>query len=453
MRESVNQGAFKIRTDDLDRRVEIALGLSRGDPVTRKEYISPNNQGRFSVIGKLESGVSMLQSAIVNIKKIRGWLGETREFLEKDRHRSSWARIPPSVINNFLLDRLSYIKTTTESASFQGRGLLNGDSGVRGDTTDKRARFIRGSARVISSPSRGYPLAIHQAPRPSVLMGEGLLSRESLRAESAIAIREGTREVVYKIGKEENADSLVSNLRRLLTDQGLDIGVFRSRNNTLFLRHNQLGSRNGFKGISYRTRLISDTPGQYVSARPGVDVAGTIGEESAHGDGGFLIGDKGNRNTDGLVVYFDGEIEFPGQVVDHVKVRQNGILIPLDSTESQVEVLSVPSLVPELLAAGVSNYSGFSDLASIRGNTEAECRDALRLIVWSMTYLEFLRDELKWKEKVYVDRAVGLLRSTIHPRTNGEEMMYLSKEKARDMVDQLKTMLTPSTAMRITSPT
>lgn len=451
MKSHKGQSALFKKTLDFNRRVETALGLSRGDPVLQKDYVSPVEQGRFSVIGKLENTVSMLQTARINIEKIKSWLLEMKDFLEKEQNRTSWAKVPASVINNFLADRLSCIKVMTESVSFQGKLLLNGNSGVFGATTGNNLRFIRGSARVVTSAETGYPITIYQEPKSALLLGAGELNEETLRYEKLIALASGSREVRYKIKEDETPEKLIPNLQRCLQDHGFDISVYRTQDNHLLFKHNQLGSRSSFQGMSYNTRIVSEKPGEYISAEPGADINGTIGSEAAHGDGGFLIGDKGNKKTEGLVVFFDGTIDYPGQIVGYVKVKQNGVLVPLDAEESRMEILSIPSVKPTLLAAGVSNNSGFSDLSVIRGNTDIECRDAIRMTVWSITYLDYLLDELKWKEKIYVDRAVELLRSTIKPQSAGEEMLYLSKDKAKDMVAQLKSMLTPVSVMKVTS--
>lgn len=50
-----------------------------------------------------------------------------------------------------------------------------------------------------------------------------------------------------------------------------------------------------------------------------------------------------------------------------------------------------------------------------------------------------------------MDRAVELLRSTMLPQTAGDEILYLSRDKARTMVDELKGMLTPAMTMKVTS--
>jgi hypothetical protein len=68
-----------------------------------------------------------------------------------------------------------------------------------------------------------------------------------------------------------------------------------------------------------------------------------------------------------------------------------------------------------------------------------------------MTYLDYLIEEFKYNETNFVDRAVELLRSTMSPQSAGEEILYLSRDKAKSMVDELKGMLTPSMTMKVTS--
>ncbi len=445
------QTAIRNRPADKNRRVDPTLGISRGDPRSQKEYISPFEQGRFAMIGKLESGVSKIQTAAVGVEKVKGMLSEMKRFLEEEGYRSFRAQIPVSVINNFLTDRLAHVKMTSETVSFRGQALLNGKSGVKGSVSGRNLRFIRGSARVQSSGKNGYPIAVYQAPRPSILAGAARLTAEEIRRESTIALADDSHEVRYRVRSDENPDSLVNNLQRYLVDNQFDISVYCTQDNHLFFRHNQLGSANSFRGMSNHSRLISDVPGKYKEAEPGADVMGTIGTEQAFGDGGFLIGNRGNPNTDGLVVYFDGMIETPGQIVGCVHVEQNGIRVPVDVSGEKVEILSIPSIQPEMLAIGVSNRSGFTSLKSIRANTVLECRDALKLIEWSMTYLDYLLEELKYNETNFVDRAVELLRTTMAPQSAGEEILYLSKDKARSMVDELKGMLTPAMTMKVTS--
>jgi len=205
-----------------------------------------------------------------------------------------------------------------------------------------------------------------------------------------------------------------------------------------------------FKGMSYQTRLVSSIPGRYLEADLGKDVTGTIGSEQAQGDGGYLIGSPGNRRTDGLVIYYDGAIDYPGQIIGYIWVEQNGIKVPLTLSGSQSEILSLPALQPELLATGVSNRSGFISLDSIQASTVLECRDAIKLILWSMTYLDYLAEELRKKENNYVERAVELLRSTMTRETASEAMMVISKEKAQSMASQLKNMVTPAMMSKVT---
>lgn len=186
-----------VRKPDKNRRVDPALGISRGDPASEQAYISPFEQGRFAMIGRLESGVSKIQTAAVGVEKVKGMLSEMKRFLEEEGYRSFRAQIPVSVINNFLTDRLAHVKMTSETVSFRGQALLNGKSGVKGSVTGRNLRFIKGSARVQSSGENGYPIAVYQAPKPSVLSGAARLTADEIRRESIIALADENHEVRY----------------------------------------------------------------------------------------------------------------------------------------------------------------------------------------------------------------------------------------------------------------
>lgn len=436
-----SQSAFKIRTPEFSRRVNSIFKKGRGTPIVQNEYIYPADQGRFSKISELENCVSLLQTASINIERVRNWLQEMKTFLEDQGYRSFQAQVPVSVINGFLTDRLMQIKAVSESASFQGRAIFNGDCGIGAEVMGRKLKFVRGSARVESSSTAGYSIAVYQPPEPSVLMGSDTLSKENLKKESMIVLADDQQEVRYRIDEHEDPDSLVKNLQRCLRTYGFDINVYVTQDDRLYFRHNQLGTSTGFKGSSYLTRIISDSPGEYQEAKLGKNIEGTIGTEEAHGNGGFLIGNEGNPRTDGLIVFFDGVVDFPGQIVGHVNVQQNGIKVPINSSADEVEILSIPSIQPELLSVGVPNESGFEDLSAIRANTVFECRDALKLIVWSISDLEYLQEDLKIDEDKYVDKAVELLRSTMSTRAAGEEIFNFSKTKAKDMVEQLRSMM------------
>jgi len=282
MRYENQQTAARTHLKQRNRKVDLALGLSRGDPVLPKEYHSPHQQGRFAMIGRLESGVSKIQTATVGVEKIKGILFEMKRFLQEEGYRSFRAQIPVSVINNFLTDRLANIKIlanikmTSETTSFSGRALLNGKTGVNGRAEGKDLRFIRGSARVQTSGENGYPVVVFGAARPSVLSGAVRLSTEEIKRESVIALADENHEVRYQVRSDENPDSLVTNLQQYLVDNSFDISVYCTQDNHLFFRHNQLGTTNSFRGLSTHSRLISDIPGRYKDAQAGADVEGTF---------------------------------------------------------------------------------------------------------------------------------------------------------------------------------
>lgn len=418
-----------------------SVSMPAPDPMMNMEYVSSVNQGHFSTIGRLESAVSLLQTAQAGIVKINGRLLELREFLEGAGAETYRESIPKSVTSKFIEDRLRLIQHLVDTTSFQNRKVLNGEYGVSGRAEGNNLRFVRGAARVADSPDDGYPVVIYQGPKPSYLTGDACVTEEEIRKESLISLYGGNQEVRYRVSRGETSESLVANLQQLMIENNLDIGVYLTKDNRLFFRHNQLGSRNHFRGVSYQSRLISKVPGQICASTPGIDIAGTLGGESAHGDGGFLIGDQENKYTDGLVIFFGGVIDHPGEEVGRVHVKQNGIILPLDATQSKMEVLSIPSIDPSLLALGVTNLSGLENLNGIKASNVKERVDSLKMVAWSSVYLEYLLKELKVKEETYVNRTIEMLSGKMSSQEIGEDSLITSRDKTDDMVSQLRAML------------
>lgn len=440
MRANFPESSPQRTIDHLD---QLEVPSIRGGilPGSRKESFLSSTNARYEVIETLETVVTRLQVTEGEIGRIIELLRETKEFLEEKGTGFTQGIISSTVINNYIREQLTKIDAVIEEANFQGQKLLNGESGVQGTTSEKSLRFVRGSARVVSSVFPGYPVSVYQAPTPSTLIGAVSLTQELIQQESLIFLKEEKNELRYKIKEDETPDSLIQNLQKDITESGLNLRVERTEKEELCFIHNQLGSAGCFQGGSLQTKLISQEPGTSQVAEKGKDIIGTIGREQARGIGGFLVGNRGNPKTDGLILYFDGEISFSGQIVGYIHVKQNGYLVPVDQIGESVETLSIPSLKLEHQAVGVPNHSGFTALDTIHGNTTIQNKDALKMIIWALADLEHLLDELQSREDCYVKRTITILQGGARPLTAGEEIMGFSEDQAGEMADQLKSML------------
>ena len=411
----------------------------------RRPAVIPGGSGpggvRAQVIAGLESKVSLLQVASGGIKKTQAWLNEMDRFLEEAKSPRAQEPLAPTVANRFIEDRLGQIQMITSAVSFSGQALLNGKSGVLGRADGAGLQFVKGSARTRSSQGRGYPVAIEWGPKSASLMGNAPLNPSEIQKEAWIGFKEGGAEARYKVRGDEQPKELVARLQESVDRAGLDLSVYLTRDMRLLILSNRLGSGPRFEGVSQKTRLISSRAGEGVLAEPGRDINGQIGTEPAQGQGGFLIGAPGNARTDGLKLYYDGEAQYPGQIVGYVEVVQKGLLVPMDLETKEVEILSLPALGPELLAVGIKNPSGFKSLGQIRAGSQVERRDAQKLVAQARGELSDLAEELKWKEEVYVGRATDLLKAGFEPRPTGADLLGLSQDKAKIMASQLRGIL------------
>lgn len=401
----------------------------------------PWRRNRFQVINQVEQGVTMLQTARKGADKVHNWLKEMKEFLEDLQERTAHTLLPESVVQHYLEDRLDRIREVVRDVTFQNRQLLTGEFGVKTNVTGNRLQFVRGGPFVKSSGPRGYSVAIFGMASRSAIIGQERLTEESLRVEKMISLFEGTQVMHYKLKKGEDPDSFVKNLQDHIIANGLDLSVFRTTDDHLIIMHNQKGSFTKFAGISHKTRLISANPGVAFKSIPGEDIQGTISGETAIGYGNFLIGSQGNQQTEGLIVYYDGKLDFPGQVVGNIYVEQKGLAVQTRLDNSDREIITVPSLLPETQAIGVTNNSGLGNLSMVRGKTELQRLDSLRLINWALEDLNGLAEEWREKENYFVSKAVDLLKSSMKPEHPSDEKFQISTEKAKKMADDLKTML------------
>lgn len=448
MNESRGGLVEKGKIPTLNRRIHRSSGSQGVNPIMSLSQNGVPEQGRFAMIGKLETGVSMLQTAQSGLDGVVDHLEEVQEFLENKEKESSMAS---NIADHFIKEKIAAIGYAVERASFQGRGIFNGKRGVEGSTTGKGLYFVRGSANVLSSAEPGYPVVVTRCASPSMLVGAERVSASNLKEESLIVLMEAGQEVRYRIRDNESPESLVEHLQEALTKRGIDISVYMTRDHHLLFRHNRMGSSTGFQGMSYKSHLISTVANTFVTATPGEDVEGSIGMEPALGEGGFLIGQQGNRRTEGLIVHYNDLLSYSGQIVGYVHVTQRGELMPLDPFAHRSEILSIPPLQPEFQAVGAPNGSGFWSLQAIRGTTLKQRRDALKLVHWALSDLEYLARELKWKEESYVELAINFLRNTMQPELSGEDIVQLSKEKAGEMAHQLKEMLPKGSSLGVSA--
>jgi len=413
--------------------------LSPGMDVSPKIGSTSRPIGRVDVITGLESKVSLLQVARGGLNRIQTWLDEIQVFLAENTEPPSV--VAPSVANQYVTERLVQVGAIVSSVSFASKALLNGHAGLRGQAEGTGLQFVRGSARTLSSMGRGYPVCIDQIARASSLMGSQPALPSVIAQERWIAFKEGGREARYKVQGNEAPQGLVDNLQDTLDQAGLEVRVFLTGDQRLLFVHNQVGASPRFEGVSQETKLVSGIPGMSMGAMPGQDIKGSLGTEPAQGRGAFLMGKPENPRTEGLIVYYDGPLAYTGQVVGYVAVQQSGILVPLDIGAQAIEMLSLPDLSLDTQAVGVPNPSGFRSLGQIRAGSTQERKDANKLLQRAQGDVNELLEELKWKEEVYVNQAMNLLRANPVAQQTEKQTEELNAQKAQQMALDLKAMI------------
>ncbi|MDH4225545.1 MAG: hypothetical protein OEW12_07860 [Deltaproteobacteria bacterium] len=356
----------------------------------------------------LETAVSLLQTASDGLleidKAVTAAIGVSqRHWLEGDR------KLPPAPeLKEDLARFAAQVDGVVRSCRFQGRGLLNGQSGLVGE--GRGVEFIRGGPDTVSSPPEGYQVTIQSLPTRGFLMGAVPLDQDWIRAETEIFLAEGERFVRYRPEPDVSVEGFITGLRTALHTSGLNMEVGTTRQNRLLIRHAQYGSQPRFKGSSRMTPLLSKRPGRLEWNRRGRDVQGTIGGETAFGIGRVLMGYLDNKATAELAVAWKGGATQPTENLT-CRVAQNAIAFHDGEDGGRaVARLALPSFHSSLLGRWVDTLTGYRCLADIRASTWDELLDTLYMLYSISGELE------EWKERAaiwierYQNRALAVLR-------------------------------------------
>lgn len=404
-------------------------------------YLEQWRKKRFQLVHQLENAVSVLQIAYLESKNIIHILIEIKQVLNNLEYKDSSPLFSESVIQNFLDHQFQKIENIAYSSSFNNRNVLNGDMGVQGKANGNNLYFVKGGNGTKSSNLYGYPVSIFQIAENSTLIGYEPLDFKNLQSEKMISLFEGKNTLHYKIKDEENPESFIQHLQECILENGLDLSVYCTNDEHLLIMHNQSGSNIHFSGVSYKSKILSKNPGEITHCIIGKDIKGNIVGEKTIGYGNFLIGAKGNKNTEDLTLYYNGSLKYPGEIIGNVEVFQNGIEVPLSLENKSKEIIQFPSLLPQKLSIGIINSSKFNNLAQIRIKNKIQQKDAIKLISASIHNIEQLQAGWKNQENFFVNTAIQFLKNSMNLKYPTNETLITSKEKADQMAEDLKSLL------------
>jgi flagellin len=437
----INNNIAALRTarnlSEVDRKLAESLErLSSGFRINRgadnpsglviSEQMRGQIAGLTQAISNTELATAMLQTAEGGVTEVNNILIRMRERVLHAANEGANDIQAVEADNMEVragLDAIARIATTT---SFGRRNLLDGSSGIVGESQGQGVTFLGAAQRTRSSPIAGYAVEITQLPTRAVLEGRRRLKADDL-PDLSVSLFEGGRTVRIDATAQDSPESFVGRLRAAVEQAGLKLDI-RFDDNRVTVRHKDYGSAPTFQAISSVDGILSRDAGTVERPVPGIDLAGSIGGEAAIGVGQVLRGQTGNENTEGLAVRYTGPYVSTGAtnregepvrefrpvtgVVGVVNVANNALDFQIGPNSGQRIGVALPALSPQLLAHRIDTESGFTSLADIRVTTSAGARDSLLLIDSAVDELTEMRGRLGAVQKNGLESNLNTLRIT-----------------------------------------
>ena len=101
---------------------------------------------------------------------------------------------------------------------------------------------------------------------------------------------------------------VVYHLQKTIDENGLNVDIFEGPGGIFQIRHREYGDEPSFSVTSNIAGILTQEANMAEFSIPGLDVAGTIANETARGDGQFLTAMEGTA-AQGIKIQFDRDIQ------------------------------------------------------------------------------------------------------------------------------------------------
>lgn len=296
-----------------------------------------------------------------------------------------------------------------------------------------------------------------------------------------MVISEGGRSVEYMTRPGENMESLRNQLSILTRQGGLGVEVDLNDFGNLQLIHKEYGSDPIFNVSVSAAGLLSEEADQVEEAVRGVDVAGTIGGELAHGSGQFITAARGTK-ADGTVLQFNGDLADPSnrelpvvddsgrplseearaQIIDQrlananpddylegfVQLNNNSLMFQVGPNQGQVSAISLPNTRTTELSKGVDTSSSFQNLSEIDVRTAQGAQDSIVMVDSAIDLIAATRGDLGAFQKNTLESNLNNLRYATENLVAAESIIR-DTDMAKEMSEFTKNqiLMTAGTAM------
>jgi len=403
----------------------------------------------------LRAQVASAQQALQNsefslslVQTAEGALVEVNNLLIEMRQMATTAANEGATDYNALLALQFQIRKAIEGidrvsrfTSFGNKTLLDGSHGATGMGGNEELVFLKASSKTVASPVSGYNVDITESPMranlTTVLDDESASGLQiTLEEEDGAIIRVSNPEGATAVG-------FVKRLQKAASESNMNLNIrFDADANDedheikLTIEHSEYGVVKGFTITSSKEEVLVEeafNPKLFL----GRDIQGTIGDETADGDGLILTGEYNNEKTSGLSVAFLGDgIGNVGSVT----VAQNSLKFQVGASAEEKIVIALNSTHSTVLGRGVDNTSGFENLSQISLKSTQEAIDAIRLVDDALGQLLSMRSQLGSVQKYTLETNISVLHSTVENLTAAESSIR-DTDMALEMVNFTKNQI------------
>ncbi len=458
-----NQAAQSRTLERLSSGLKINRASEGPASLVISEQMRAQIAGLNQAIANSETAVSLVQTTEANMNEINHLLVTVRQLAIHAANEGANDEVMLTADQGEIENALETIDRIANQAQFGTRKLLDGSRGASGTTTGQDLEFVSAGLMTGDSRENGFDVKIKAIATKTNVTGAASLTPELIGAGETLTVIEDGKLASYTSNAEDNAETVVQNLRSEIERKGLSLDIDLTETGQVEVKHKKFGSEHTFQVSSSSAGVLSEQAGEISTANAGTDVRGTINGESATGKGQILTGVGGAKCVDGLSVRYYGEgkelkfqdcevadmplpegeeaaeparaeITSEGASIGRVFVSQNSMKFQTGGNNNQTVGISVKSANPESLGRGIGNRSGYSSLADIDVQNFQGAQDAILMIDAAIDEISSARGELGAFQK-------NTLESNLSNIRIANENLVSSESIIRD-VDMAKEMAT-----------
>ncbi|MBF0288233.1 MAG: flagellin [SAR324 cluster bacterium] len=457
--------------------------------------------GIEQAIDNSETSITMVQTAEGALQEVSNMLVNLRQLAihaaNEGANDDKMLQADQAEVDNLL----ATLKRISRHTTFGNKMLLDGSNGVDGMTVGEGLRFVGATPETKASPENGYAIDITQVATRAKATGikaidvhnarqgftftvnaDGKVVSFSTRSKDVAEIVDKMLDDFEKYPEIHEEEKVSSSIRDIIATKfqkeadtaGLDVDIYINEVGMLTIRHRQFGSSQSFAVTSDVDGVLAPKANIGFNAERGRDVAGTINDEIAIGNGQLLTAAEGTA-AQGLTIEYNKALgtkvvdiidentgEVTGQEIipqdnntlvgkdneGYVHVSQKSLNYHIGPNKDQNVRIDIGSVAPDRIGTATENDSGFRSLADIDVTSAKSATDSIAIIDAAGEDITALRGKLGAFQKNALESTLSYLRIADENLVNAESVIRdtdMAAEMSRFTKNQI--LMASGTAM------